>query len=149
MKFAFWVPLAVILGGLAAGVIGFFLKRVNSKYGWTLLIVGPVAALVAGPGMFNDHLIVDDDHFELQTGFWFSPKVHNVKFADIVEIEIKDEQNGRNRSTSMFCKSKNGTVDKVPVGDLMKQGAMDRIIERAQKQGFQKRGRAKNELSSK
>ncbi len=136
VKFATWVPIAVILGGIAAGVGGFFLKRYNTKYGWTLLVLGPVMAVIVGPGMLKDHLIVDDDHFELETGFWFMPTKHSIRFDEIRSIEIKEEPNGKSTKVTMYCRKNNNEMVAVPVGDLMKQGALDRIVQRAKSKGF-------------
>jgi hypothetical protein len=142
IKFELWVIIALVLVGLALLVAGFFVRQSSSKYGWIMMILGPVVAFLIAPGMYNDYVIIDDDHFELNTGFWFAPTQHNVQFSKVNEIEIKSERTGKRTSTYMYCKMNNGTIEKVPVGTLMKESAMNQILERMKKNGFEEGNKA-------
>src|SRR5436309_1321513 len=81
-RFARWIPLAAAAAAIAATVGGVFLRSV-SRYGWILLIGGPLFLIVVVPGLFMERVIVDDKHFDLQTGFWFAPTRHVVQFKDL------------------------------------------------------------------
>ena len=51
IQFALWVPAAIFLGGIVAGAAGFFLRKHITRFGWGLLIAGPIIGLGIGPSM--------------------------------------------------------------------------------------------------
>lgn len=141
IKFETWVPVSVIFAGIAAFAAGLFLRTRNGRFGWVLLILGPLAAILMGPGMFNDKVTVNPRHFTLQVGFWFAPNIHDVTYADIGNIKIiMEETRGargrRNKSYYLLCHMKSGADKKVPMGELMKSGGAEQVIEQAQKLGI-------------
>jgi hypothetical protein len=138
--FAPWVPALVFLGGVGAIPAGWLLRRWSPRWGWTLLILGPVGLVIVAPGLLLDHVTVDDRHFSLRTGFWFAPTVHEVHFSNLTRIEIVGEtqttRGGQRTNYYLLCYRKSGGADKVPIGDLMKQGAVIRVLESAKAQGI-------------
>ncbi len=131
-----WIPLVMIFGGALVGVAGFFLRAFWTRLGWSMMILGPIGALVVGPGMFLEYATVSPEKFELRTGFWFMPNVHTVNYADIAGIQVtSEEKRGRRgrktKSYYLVCGLKSGGQAKIPVGDLMKDAAAEKMLQTA------------------
>jgi hypothetical protein len=133
--FQWWVPLAGILITVAATVAGWFVKNVSERWGYGLLIMGPIMLVIMAPGLFLDRVTIDDEHFTLRTGFWFYPTVRDVRFSDVQRIELTSQRRRRSTDRDMHCRLRNGTVTRVPVGTLM-QYAADEILDRADQKGI-------------
>jgi hypothetical protein len=116
------------------------LLRKRSNLGWVLIIGGPLALAILVPAFFLDRVTVNPERFRLVTGFWFAPTVHDVRFDDLSAIEVIGEErhtrSGTRMSYYLLCHRKTGGAEKVPVGDLMKQGATDRILQVARGKGI-------------
>ena len=75
------------------------------------------------PSLFLDR-VVDSDHFETRTGFWFAPTKHNVPFDGLGEIRryAYQTRGRRGRKTTkhkLVCVRDDGAVaDTVQLGDL-------------------------------
>jgi hypothetical protein len=138
-SFVLWVPLIVLLAGVIAFFAGVLMRRNSARWGWGLMIFGPILCLLLAPGLFLDKATVNQDRFTLRTGFWFAPTIHDVRFADLSGIDLIAEERAsrRGRRTSYFllCHRKSGQSEKVPVGDLMKRGAAAKILETAKQLG--------------
>lgn len=135
VAFAPWVGLLAILGGLAAVPVGLLARRWKPFLGWALVVLGPVGLVVLAPGLFLDRVTVSPEKFTLWTGFWFSPTVHEVRYDGLSEVAITaEERTGRRgrKSVSYYleCRGKGG-AQKVPVGDLMKEGGLKHILDMA------------------
>lgn len=82
---------------------------------------------------------MDDQHFSLRTGLWFTPTVHDVPFEALSQIDIVSEKRtgrgGEREEYYLLCHRKTGGAEKVPVGDLMGQGAAAKILETAKRRG--------------
>ncbi len=138
--FAAWVPGLVFVAGAVALAAGIALRSKATGWAWVLMIGGPLASLVFAPGLYSDKATVDKEHFTLRTGFWFAPTVHDVSFSELSRIELTGEsrmtRRGRRTSYYLLCHRKTGGSEKVPVGDLMKQGAAAAILGQAEELGI-------------
>lgn len=122
--FSWWVPVATFAVGVVLLPAGWLLRK--TRYGWLMLVGGPLLLIVFGPGALQDQVTVDANHFTLHTGFWFSPTRFDVAFSDIERIERTSEtRRGRRgrKTTSYFldCHRKSGEMDHVPIGTLMEE----------------------------
>ena len=132
-----WIPLLTIFGGAAVAIGGFFLRNFWERMGWGLMIAGGLGTLLIGPGMFLEYATVSPEKFVLRTGFWFYPSHHEVRYAEISGIQITSEEKRgrRGRVTKSFylvCGLKSGGQAKIPIGDLMKNGAAAHMLRTAQ-----------------
>ena len=141
VEFSFegWVGMTVLLVGLAAAPIGLMLRESWKKGMWVGLVMSPVLLLGVMPSMFLDYAKVDSQHFEGRYGIWFAPTKFDVKYADLNHIDhVTYETRGRRgrKSTKyrLDCVTKSGQVQKVSLGDMMKE-ARDDILERASAAG--------------
>jgi len=139
-SYALWAPTVVIFGLIGAFILGLVLRRHSLKWGWGLIILSPLALIVLAPGMFMSNVVVNNLGFRLKTGFWFSPTEHSVRFADLKSIEHAEEvstgRRGRkNHSYYLLCNDKAGSTEKMPTGDLMREGAAIEIVSCAKDQG--------------
>jgi hypothetical protein len=139
--YAAWTPYATFAAGVVGFLVGVQIRPRWGRFGWMLIILGPLACLFLAPSFFLDRITVNPQGFTLRTGFWFSPTVHDVKFRDLARIELATEETtgrrGRREKHYYFlCEKKSGGVDKVPLGDLMRSGASHKIAEVAHKEGI-------------
>ena len=138
--FEWWVPWTVLFGGIVGFVAAVLIRNWASRWGWGLMIVAPLIMAFIVPGLFIDHVSVNDQRFTLHTGFWFMPTVHEVPFAELSQIDLTQEERKTRRGTStsyyLVCHRKSGGIDKVPVGDLMKRGPAEKIISIANAHGI-------------
>lgn len=139
VTFEWWVPALIIVAGLVAIPVGLFVRR-KSFYGWILLIGGPVAAAVFGPGFALDRVIVTPDVLTMRTGMWFDPTVREVRFADLSSVVItKTETRGRrgrkNISYDLKCTKKSGGQEVIPLGTLMEDGGAEAFAKAATASG--------------
>src|SRR5262245_20365249 len=141
-SYQIWVPLMVVLGGLAALPVGIVLI-VRKKYFWgyILAIGGPLAAVVIAPGMFLDRVIVDQEGFYSRHGFWWDSTIHQIRYDELVLVRlVVEEKIGRggrkNYSYYFDCSFKTRTAERVPLGDVMRQ-AIPEIAEQFRKHGVQ------------
>ncbi len=140
--FELWVPAGLVVAGLVGLAIGaLLLKRRRWIAGIVVGLLGLFGLVVFGPGLFQDKVTVTDERFELTVGFWFAPTVHRISLADGAGIEgTAEEKTGRRgRKTTDFkvvFKQTSGPSETVPVGDLMKRGAYNRLLEVAGQKGI-------------
>ena len=140
-QYELWVPLCVLLAGLAAAAGGFFVRKHNSRIGWTMIIMGPVAALGFAPSMFLDRAAVSKDAFDVRTGIWGQTVIPTVQFADLREVRITSEtkrtrRGGKSTSYYLMCEKKSGGSTKVPINNAVAQAAAPLILEEAKARGI-------------
>lgn len=139
-KFQWWIPTLITVIALLL-IVGGVLFTVRKKQGaWVAILVG-IVGMLFGPNMFFDRAVIDDDHFELSTGFFFSPTYFNIKWDNVANIHgSMEEKTGRRgrKSTSYYLNFnlKSGGSEKVPSGDLMKNGPIKKLVELAAKKGI-------------
>ena len=87
-----WLPLSVFLGGVLAAPAGLFLRNSSSRFGWGLLLGGPIAALFFAPSLFRDRVVVSDTSLSIRSGIWGLTALHEVKYDDLRGVRIISEQ---------------------------------------------------------
>lgn len=116
--FAWWLGPCVIVAGIAGIPVGWRFRQ--TKWGFVLLILAPVLLVIVAPAMYSDRVLIDDDHFEVRYGFWFSPTVHNLRFADLSDMRYVAVAGNRGRTNyELHCRSKTGVLTVVHAGDLV------------------------------
>lgn len=136
-SFASWVQITVTLVSLGTLAIGIGLTWLSAPYRFILAFVGLVLTIIVAPGMFCDEVYVDQTRFKARYGFWFSPSDHDVRFADLRQIDFVTYASGRKRSTSrrLDCIDLHGNITVVHAGDLV-INAVPEILKIAEQQGI-------------
>ena len=133
-RYETWVPPSVLLAGIAAAPLGWQLRKRSARFGWGLVIAGPLAAFVLAPSLFRDRVTLADDGFHVRTGLWGLSAVHDVKFDEVRTLRIISETttNRRGRKTNYFflCEMKHGGSVKVPVNNEVSKAAAEPILRR-------------------
>lgn len=136
-----WVPLSVLLGGLAAAPAGWFLRKSSARFGWALLLLGPVAAIFFAPSLFRDRAEVDETSLFIRTGIWGLTAVHEVPFDTLEQVRIVSEETrgrrGRKRTNYfMLCEQNNGNTAKVPINNAVSEAAAPEFLKRVSELGI-------------
>jgi hypothetical protein len=136
-QFAWWLGPAVIGGGILCVPAGWLLRPSVPKWGWVLMVMGPLLLILVAPAMYSDRVVIDDEHFEARFGFWFSPTMHNLRFQDLRVIQYVAVAGTRGRTKyELHCLSASGQSTVVPAGDLVRE-TVPEILERAKAKGVQ------------
>jgi hypothetical protein len=134
-RFAWWVGPAVIAGGILAVPIGWLIRKRVPRWGFVLMVMGPVLLGIVAPSSYRDRVLIDDDRFEATYGFWFSPSVHRVRFDDLNEIHYVAVRGRRGRiNHEIHCLKKDGQTSVVHSGDLVKN-TVPELLARASAKG--------------
>ncbi len=139
-QYEFWVPLVVLLAGIAAGAGGFFVRKHVARLGWALIILSPLAVIVFAPSLFFERAVVRNEGFEVQTGFWGQTVVPTVHYADLSGIRMTSEtrrtrRGGKSTSYYLNCDNKTGGSTKVSVNNDVTRAAAKLILKEAMEQG--------------
>ena len=137
--FSWWVPVITLLGALVLLPVGWLLRSKSSRFGWGMMLISPVLAIVVFPTTLTDKVRVDANHFESADGVWFMSTKHDVKFDDLHELRhVTYEERGRRgrkRTKQKFlCIRTGGAKESVSIGALL-QRAEEEIMERARAKG--------------
>jgi hypothetical protein len=135
-RFNLMAVVGVGVAGALAMPLGWFLRRFSQRIGWVLMVVGALALVLVAPSMWHDRVEVDDEHFACSVGA-LGGSHHSIRFANLQSIRwVEEESQGRARHTNYFldCVKKDRTVERVPVGDLMKE-AVGEILAQARAHG--------------
>jgi hypothetical protein len=128
-SFQLWVFAAVLAAGLAVIAVGALFARMDRFRGVLLAGVGVLLLGFGAPQVMLDRVIVGPDRLYLNTGFWFSPNRHQVRFSDIaratVEVKVERTRSGEYKSYFFDFDLKSGQKDQFPIGDLMKKAYHD------------------------
>ena len=135
-----WVPISVLVGGIVAGVAGWFLRGVLGNLGWGLLIGGPIAAIFFAPSLFQDRVVLDDSKLSMRTGIWGLTAVHEVQYDELKLVNIiSEEVRGRRgkKSTNYYleCLRNDGTTAKVPINNAVGEAAAPHFLDRVSELG--------------
>ncbi len=136
-----WVPFSVLLLGVVAGPAGWFVREKSKRFGWILLILSPVAAVVFAPSLYRDRAVVDDAGFSLRTGFWGLTAVHAIEFADLQRVRIISEAaRGRRgfgrKNYFLLCERTDGSAAKIPVNNDVSEAAAPHFLKRVSDLGI-------------
>ena len=135
-QYELWVPVSVLLAGIAAAPAGLAVRMRSARLGWVLLIGGPLAAVMFAPSLYRDQVTVSDEGFHVRTGIWGLTAVHDVRFAEVSSLSITAEETvgrrGRKKTTHYFvCDLKQGGQVKVPINNGVTEAAAKSILEHA------------------
>jgi len=133
-RFAWWVPVGCVLGGVLMGAVGVVLLvgRLNARLGIMGIVLGGFVTVLIAPGTWSDRITLTPQGFSVRTGLWWRPTHCEVRFADLERIEVV--RRGK-RQHNLVCQLKDGRREVCPVSDLMKRGAEAAILAEADKQG--------------
>lgn len=126
-KYQLWLPLSVLVGGIVAGPVGWFLRR--QRYGWAMLVLGPLATLFFAPTLFLERVTLDDNTYTVRSGIWGMTASHQVDLSKLKYVAITTEENRGRRgrtttSTYLICNNQDGSVQKLSVNnDVTRAGA--------------------------
>jgi hypothetical protein len=138
--FTVWIP-ALLLGiGCAAFLIGLFVvMKSYGRWGWALIVIAPLVTIIFAPSMLIERTAVSPRGFSHRTGMWFASRFQEVAFAELNEIELTLEKEPARRRERfdlfLVCHRKTGGNEKVLVNDVMKEGALAKIIDAAANAG--------------
>jgi hypothetical protein len=134
-RFVWWLGPVIIAAGLLGIPLGWLLRKWSPRWGFVLMVMGPVLLLIIAPAMYSDYVVIDDEHFEAQYGFWFAPSVHNLRFGDLREIRYVAVPGSRGSTYyELRCLSKTGRETVVDAGDLVRN-TVPEILTRARARG--------------
>ena len=135
-----WLPALVLVGGIVAGVAGFFLREATGRLGWALLIGGPIAAIFFAPSLFLERAVVDDSMFSNQSGIWGLTAGTEVQLDEIKSIRItsKEVRSRRRRSTNYYlvCTTNDGSDVTIPVNNKVSETAGAYLLRQAAGRGI-------------
>lgn len=133
-KFELWV-IGLLAGvGIAAGIGGWFLRRLKPVLGWILFLGGPLFLVFVLPGMYMEHVTVSPGKVTRVGGFWFSQTTEEINLDDVISIEIivKESRGRRGRKNKDYyiVFSSRGKSTEIALGEIMEVAAVE-IIQRA------------------
>lgn len=136
-----WVPLSALLIGIFAALGGWFLRNTSARFGWGLLVVGSIAAIVFAPSLFRDRAVLDEASFSIRTGIWGLTAVHQVEFDGLQKVRITSEEvRGRRGSKRtnfyLLCETNDGDNVKFPINNKVSQAAAPHFLQRVSELGI-------------
>jgi hypothetical protein len=136
--FETWIVLCVAVGGALAVPVGWWLRKRNARFGYALLILGPLALILLAPAIWTDRVVVDSKHFERSSAMPGSIN-ESISFDDVLGLHYHSavERSGRrsNRKYYLDVTRKGGQVQTIALGTLF-QAALEEILIRAAEKGI-------------
>jgi hypothetical protein len=134
-----WLGPLAIFFGVVAVVVGYFLCEYDKRLGFALLVIPPFLLLLFVPNCFLDQVKVDDDHFEMRSGWWWEPTRTNLRFADLERMDYFEEEQRGHRPGFHYivyleCVDKDGEHFRIDLDELGFE-AVGAIMTRAGAQG--------------
>ena len=148
IQWDWWVPLLVIVGGIACFFLGLFMSRLSStlsspglcrllaRFGLAATFLGPIVCIFIVPALFNDKVTVNPDGFTARFGLWWSPSVYDARFADLSRIELLPKEKAGKTEYYLVCFRKEGGYEAIPDHGLIKRGGAAKIVETARQLGI-------------
>lgn len=133
--FETWVGVVTIVVLTAFFILGVCMRAADNIYFVLFLRLGcPIFLAMSIPILFMDDLRVSPDGLVEKGGLWHRRKVEDVRFKDVRKLEKITERtigaNGKaSYSTHLIFYKKDGSIQKIGWGDIMKGGAGDQIIQ--------------------
>lgn len=116
-EFLFLPFLAALVLAVLGMVIHIHLRQ--PAIGALLFLLAAFPALVIGPGMLLDRVILGEDRVIQATGLWFSQSKTSFRYDDIRSISITTESDRKNRSYRLWTiHLANGNTEKFDPSDL-------------------------------
>lgn len=134
-KYQLWVPLSVLLIGVVAGPAGWLLRK--QRYGWFLLIAGPLAAIFFAPTLFLERVTLDDNTYSVRSGIWGMTAAHQVELSKLKQVTIQvEETRGRrgrkSKSTYLVCENQDSSITKLSANNDVTRAAATHFLEKVE-----------------
>lgn len=131
-----WVPLSILFGCLLAVAVGWQIRESLERYGWALIIAGPILAMFFVPYVLRARAVVSDTSFSLRGAAW----TIDVEYGDLQLIRITSEEtsrrySGRRTTYHLSCQRKDGTREKFSLNNKVIEAAVPHLLERAAELG--------------
>ncbi len=134
-----WLPLGVLVAGVAFVPIGIALRKHSARFGWALMILGPIAAVGFAPSLLMEGVVVDDRGFDVRSGLWGMSANQTVEFEAVASLRIAQEETGGRHSRTidvLYFQLKSGGSARLPLNNDVKIEAAKEIVARAQQTGI-------------
>lgn len=130
-----WVPLSVVVVGFGAVPAGWFLRQKSARFGWSLVVIGPLAAIALAPSLLRDRVVLDETSFSRRSGIWGLTSVQHVYFDDLRQVRITFEvvrgRRGRDETNYyLLCEQKDGSQVKIPLANSVIETAAPHFLEK-------------------
>lgn len=129
-----WGPVTLMLGSLAAGPAGFFLREFSTRVAFALMIACPFGFLL-GISMFTDYCEVDPAGFKGRMGF-FGSKTYEGRFDDISDIKLVERRSRRSSTVYLIYHTRDGKQHEFALGNEITKRAAPLILTFAQQKGI-------------
>lgn len=121
------IPVAIAIAGLLLGL--FLLVKINKILGILIGALGILFGLAFGPMLLMDRVVVDDQHIQQNTGFWFDQTEKGFSFDGIERIVITTGHDMKRREIEIWIAQYSNRPDvKIDPGDLWEMNG-DAIVE--------------------
>ncbi len=130
MTFMFPVLVSLIPLGISVILIavGLYLWSRAQVLGGLIMLFGIVFAVIFGPMLFYDRVVVNEERVEQTTGFWFSPTVKGFDLADLKKVIITTGRDLKGRKIEIWmAEYNNGESVRLDPGDLWESNG-DQIV---------------------
>ena len=131
MTFTFPVVISLIPLGISIIliVLGLYLWSRAQVLGGLTTVIGIVFAIVFGPMLFNDRVVINEKRLEQTTGFWFSPTVKGFDLLDLRKVIITTGRDLKGREIEIWVAEYNdGESVRIDPGDLWESNG-DQIVD--------------------
>jgi hypothetical protein len=131
-----WVSALVVLGILAAIAVWPVVRERRWK---AVLAMIAVMLFCVAPASMMDYVRVDSAGFQVHSGFWFAPTVHQVSFNEVEQVTLrtKARRGGRRYRRSfrrslrprciMVVEKKDGSSEEIVISSTLVKAAAERI----------------------
>lgn len=111
--YSWWLPLGLFMAGLAFVPLGLFilgvrfgsirlaLTKQSPRFGWGLVIVGPIAALGFAPSLFIEQVTVTNKVIDVRSGLWPMTANQTIDFDSVKTLRITWGTIGSRRKRSV------------------------------------------------
>jgi len=135
--FPVYISLIPLIIAAVPLVIGLFVLRRNRGAALLLFAVALGIAVLFGPMLFHDRVVVTKEELTQTTGFWFAPTVKGFRFSETKAVTITTEIERRGiRNDIWTIHKKDGTTECIDPGDLWETNT-DEIVPILKKHGIE------------
>ena len=131
MTFMFPIGVSLIPVGISIILIalGLYLWGRGRVLGGSITLIGIVFAIVFGPMLFNDRVVISENRLEQTTGFWFSPTVKGFDLLDLRKVTITTGRDLKRREIEIWvAEYGDGVSVRIDPGDLWESNG-DEIVD--------------------
>ncbi len=139
VHYDWWLPIGILVAGILFVPMGWVAKEHSARFGWGLIIAGPILALVFGPSMLLERVLVRDNGFDVHSGIWGMTAKQTVDFDSVKSCRIVEEDTGGRRSRRievLLFDRDSGPAARLPLNNDVKIEARKEILLRASQLGI-------------